>query len=199
MTAAISRLLPLAAAVAALAAVPAQAMASCKGANGSPTGPRAATATLCLINAQRTAHGLRKVKAEPHLAAAAGAFAQDMVARQFFDHTSPDGGTMLDRLRSAGWLPGSGSWSAGENIAWGTGSHATPASIVSGWMASPGHRANILQPAFRQIGVGIAAGVPVDGTGPGGATFVADFGARSATSGSAARSTAPVFQLRTRG
>ncbi len=198
MPAAVARLLPFIAVAAALVA-PADALASCRGADGPASGPRAATATLCLVNAQRTARGLRKLTSEPHLAAAADAFAQDMVTRQFFDHTSPGGGTMVDRLRSAGWLPASGSWSAGENIAWGTGGLSTPSRIVAGWMASPGHRANILQPSFRQIGVGIAAGAPVDGAGPDGATYVTDFGVRSSRATSAARRSAPAVQLHPRG
>ena len=96
-----------------------------------------------------------------------------MVKRRFFDHVSPGGGTMMDRIKAAGWAP-SGSWSAGENIAWGSGSLATPASIVNGWMHSAGHRANILNGSFSQIGIGIAAGAPQGGI-RGGGTYVTDF------------------------
>ena len=70
-----------------------------------------------------------------------------MVDRRFFDHVSPGGGTMMDRLHAAGWNPG-GAWSAGENIAWGSGELGTPARIVDAWMHSAGHRANILNRAF---------------------------------------------------
>jgi uncharacterized protein YkwD len=66
----------------------------------------------------------------------------------------------------------------GENIAWGTGNLGTAAKIQRAWMASPGHRANILRRQFREIGIGIAVGAPVDAGGLDGATFTADFGVR---------------------
>jgi hypothetical protein len=170
--------LPLAAVGAALV-LPASALAACPGASSAPAAPEGVGATLCLINAQRTAQGLKPLGADARLQAAAAAFARDMVDRRFFDHVSPGGGTMMDRLHAAGWNPG-GSWSAGENIAWGGGSLGTPAAIVDAWMHSAGHRANILNGTFTQIGLGIAAGAPQAGvTGPA-ATYVTDFGSGGA-------------------
>jgi uncharacterized protein YkwD len=82
-----------------------------------------------------------------------------------------------DRIRGSGWSRGI-SASTGENIAWGLGMKATPAAIVDKWMHSPGHRADILRPAFTQIGIGIALGAPnVPGRRAGeGATYTTDFG-----------------------
>jgi hypothetical protein len=97
-----------------------------------------------------------------------------MVAESFFAHESPDGGTLMERLHAAGWEP-DGAWTAGENIAWGSGDRATPRAIVAAWMNSKGHRENILRAAFAQIGLGIAAGAPQANV-PEAATYVTDFG-----------------------
>jgi hypothetical protein len=79
-----------------------------------------------------------------------------------------------------------GSWTAGENIAWGTGDLATPASIVDGWMHSAGHRANILDPDFGQVGIGIAAGAP-QGRYDDAGTYVNDFASGGAQAAAAPR------------
>jgi uncharacterized protein YkwD len=150
--------------VAALAA-PASA-ASCKHAKSVPTTSgeiaKARTAILCLVNKERTKRDLRKLSRHPLLQKIGTSLATDMVKRHYFDHTTPDGKTFQDRLEAAGW---SGT-TAGENIAWGSGSLGSPAKIVSAWMHSPGHRANILGKSYRRAGVGIRAGAPeadVDG------------------------------------
>jgi uncharacterized protein YkwD len=165
-------------ALAAFAVSAPAALAACADSDASPSDSGAVAATLCLLNEQRADHGLKAFSQSATLDRAADNYAADMVKRRFFDHVSPGGGTMMDRIKAAGWAP-SGSWSAGENIAWGSGSLATPASIVDGWMHSAGHRANILSGSFAQIGIGIAAGAPQGGI-RGGGTYVTDF-----TSGSA--------------
>jgi uncharacterized protein YkwD len=157
------------------------AMAACAERDVPASDSGAVAATLCLLNEQRADHGLKAFSESTTLDRAADDYAADMVKRRFFDHVSPGGGTMMDRIKAAGWAP-SGSWSAGENIAWGSGSLATPASIVDGWMHSAGHRANILNESFSQIGIGIAAGAPQGGI-RGGGTYVTDF-----TSGAASAS-----------
>jgi uncharacterized protein YkwD len=167
-------LLPIAA-VAALA-LPAPAMA-CDGADAQGASPALEATTVCLLNVERAQQGLGPLTARDDLASAARAHAQDMVARGYFAHDAPDGTTLLDRLRTAGWLPASGYWTAGEDIAWGSGRLGSPREIVTAWMNSAGHRANILGRDFDEVGVSVAAGAP--GTGADGAsTFVADFGAR---------------------
>lgn len=80
------------------------------------------------------------------LAAAATAHTQDMVTNDFFAHTGSDGSTAAMRVDAAGYA-----WrSVGENIAGGPGSVGT---VMDGWLASPGHCANLLSPAFTEVGV----------------------------------------------
>ena len=116
---------------------------------------------LCLHNAERARHGLPRLSENPRLRRAAARHAAHMVEARFFDHTTPAGSTMVDRIRRTGYTSGARGWSIGENIAWGTGRLATAAQIHRSWMSSPGHRANILQRSFREIGIGIETGVPV--------------------------------------
>ena len=108
---------------------------------------------------------------------AAEGHSADMVEAQFFAHDGPDGTDMVDRILGTGYARGQG-WSLGENIAWGTGNLGTAREIHNAWMRSPGHKANILRRQFREIGIGIALGAPVDARGQDGATYTADFGVR---------------------
>lgn len=133
-------------------------------------------ATLCLMNAERRAHGLRPLRSQGSLHRAAQRYARSMVRQGFFDHVSPAGSTMMTRVRATAYLKRAGSYSLGENIAWGGGSLGTPRAIVRAWMHSAGHRANLLDPAFHDVGVGIAAGIPPGGMS--GGTYVTDFGRR---------------------
>jgi len=134
--------------------------------------------TLCLINAERRARGLGALRSNPQLARAAAAHARDMVRRSYFSHTSRSGQSFLDRIRRRGYIRRASAWTVGENLAWGAGPRSTPRSIVSAWMGSPGHRANILSRRFREIGVGITYGGPVRGDTPPVATYNTAFGAR---------------------
>jgi uncharacterized protein YkwD len=182
------RILMLSGALAAFA-IPAPAMAaSCPGASSGPADPAAVQATLCLLNEQRSAHRLPALTDSGSLDRAAGDHAADMVARRFFDHVSPGGGTMLQRIKAAGWIAASGSWTAGENIAWGSGSRGTPAAIVDSWMRSAGHRANILNRAFVEVGIGIASGAPRTGSSGSAGTYVTDFGSRGAATAASTKS-----------
>ena len=100
-----------------------------------------------------------------------------MARRNYFSHVTPGGEDLGDRLRDAGYGdPGDG-WRAGENLGWGTGNRATPASLVDEWLASPGHKRNMLENSFREIGVGVAEGAPqpTDGGLPG-ATYTLNLG-----------------------
>ncbi|MFD1657169.1 CAP domain-containing protein [Streptomyces caeni] len=112
---------------------------------------RTSDEVIALTNAERAAAGLPPLAADPVLTAAAQAHCDDMVARGFYAHTSPDGREPWDRAAAAG----SRHRTVGENIACG---QRTPAEVVRGWMDSPGHRANILKPAFTHLGVGFAGG-----------------------------------------
>ena len=133
----------------------------------------ASRATVCLVNRQRTSRGLPPLQENGLLNTASLEHSQDMVRRGYFEHTSSDGRTVGDRLRSVGYSRGF-SASGGENIAFGVGSKSTPQSIVEAWMRSPGHRADILRRSFTDIGIGIALGVP--GQTDSGATYTTDFG-----------------------
>jgi uncharacterized protein YkwD len=132
-------------------------------------------ATLCLLNNERGAQGLRPVTEAPGLTQPSLAYSARMVAESFFAHESPDGATLVDRLTGAGYIAPNGDWTVGENIAWGQGELSTPRSIVAAWMASPGHRKNILTGEYTEIGLGVVTGTPGDTSW--GATYTTDFGA----------------------
>jgi len=173
-----------------LSASPAHA-ASCAGADLLPaiaSVPTAKSATLCLLNDERAARGLAPLSSEPTLEAAAHEYSLAMVHQRFFGHVSPSGQTISERL--AGYVGSARSWVTGENLAWGEGTLATPAAIVRGWMASPGHRDNILNGEFNEIGVGIVGGTPRGGLPGLSATYATEFGARTTSAGSTLRATA---------
>jgi uncharacterized protein YkwD len=160
------------------APVRASAAAQCAGAGAIPTAAtikRATRATLCLLNATRAAHGLRRVGANRVLQRSAKRYAKAMVARHFFSHVAPNGQTLGARM--SGYVDGARGWAYGENLAWGSGAQATPAQIMVAWMGSPGHRANILSARWRHIGIGIAPGAPVATSAPA-ASYVTHFGWR---------------------
>ena len=155
---------------------------SCSGRDLVPTAANVATvrsATLCLVNEERSDRGLGKLKTVTSLEAVAAAYARRMVRERFFEHTSPDGGTFLSRIKRTGYLKGAvRRWSVGENIAWGTGSRATPEGIVQAWMQSPGHKRNILNARFTELGLGTAIGAPLSAGNGSAATYVNAFGER---------------------
>jgi uncharacterized protein YkwD len=165
-----------------LAAAPeALAVRACQSASATPAkvGKRMLVrATLCVLNAQRARNGLRPLRLNPQLSSAAQRHAGDMARRNYFSHSSLGGATFVDRIRRAGYLRRARRWTVGENLAWGIGPRSTPRSIMSSWMRSPGHRANVLSASFREIGLGVTADAPVRGGGRPAATYAADFGAR---------------------
>ena len=162
------------------AAVPATASAGCKNADAHPaqvSNRVVKRATFCLLNNQRTSRGRRALERNRRLAQAARSHALDMVQRDYFSHTTPSGTSFVERILKQDYVdPGEG-WTLGENLAWGSYQLATPRSIVRSWMRSPGHRANILNTRFREIGIGVVAGAPQDGT-QNAATYATSFGTR---------------------
>jgi uncharacterized protein YkwD len=154
----------------------------CVGADALPgeaAGDDLREATLCLMNAERTARGLGRLQPEPLLGRVAASYARQMVRGRFFDHTSPGGSTMLARIRATSYLRDVSSWSVGENLAWGSGPLATPRATVRAWMHSADHRANVLDRHFADVGIGVAAGAPIAlDAGELGGTYVTDFGRR---------------------
>ncbi len=134
-----------------------------------------AAATLCLVNGERADAGLGPLAPDPELTRAALAHSREMVAAGYFSHTGGDGSSAVDRIRATGYIPTDRAWTVGENLAWGTGTLATPEAIVAAWMRSPGHRDNVLRPVFREIGLGVVAGNPQHSDGAG-ATYATTFG-----------------------
>lgn len=106
-----------------------------------------ALAVTELTNQHRQAAGCPPLKLEPRLTQAAQGHSEDMALNDFFSHTGSDGSSPWDRIRAAGY----DFVTAGENIAAG---YPDPQSVVTAWMNSPGHRANILNCQFEEIGVG---------------------------------------------
>jgi uncharacterized protein YkwD len=132
------------------APVGAQARTACPAELSAPTAANSAQvsdAIFCITNQIRSSYGLAPFRRDARLDAAARLHSQDMAARNFFAHTTPEGLTPDDRAAAQGYPSG-----VGENIAYG---YATARAVMIGWMASTGHCQNILG-AARDIGVGTA-------------------------------------------
>ncbi|MDO3700690.1 CAP domain-containing protein [Micromonospora sp. C28SCA-DRY-2] len=103
-----------------------------------------------LVNAERAKAGCRALGIDDKLMTAAQRHSQDQADHQDMSHTGSDGSDAGDRLDRVGYA-----WRTyGENVAW---NQKTPAAVMDAWMNSPGHRANILNCAFTEIGVGVAS------------------------------------------
>ncbi|MDE6594814.1 MAG: hypothetical protein K2K44_02245, partial [Oscillospiraceae bacterium] len=100
-----------------------------------------------LVNEIRKEYGLSELTLNTELSAVARAKSQDMKDKQYFSHTSPTYGSPFDMMKTFGISYRT----AGENIAMG---YRTPEAVVDGWMNSEGHRANILNSSYKEIGVG---------------------------------------------
>jgi uncharacterized protein YkwD len=146
--------------------------------------PQVAAAILCLVNQQRAQNGESPLRDNPDLDSSATHHSQDMVAANYFDHTSPTGETPLDRIQASGYLAAGNAYEIGENIDYGQLYLATPSETVSAWMSSPGHRENILNADYVDSGVGVVAQVPAEaGSGEAGATYTQEFGAVETAAG----------------
>lgn len=162
-------------------AAPGMAAADCPHAGDVATtlspGDRRA-ALLCAIDDVRASNGLAPVTESADLTAAAQHHAADMVARGFFAHVTPDGATVIERVRATKYLDGASTWALGEAIAWAQDPLDTADALMTAWMNSPPHRAIILDGEYREVGIGLAGGVAGPPGGPG-ATAVLDFGTRT--------------------
>lgn len=110
---------------------------------------RSETSLLQEMNRVRAQHGLVPLRFDARLERAARSHSREMVAAGVFQHGAF--ASRMHRFAIRGSL-------AGENLAWGTGYLATPRGIVTAWLASPEHRANLLRPSFRRVGVGSLVG-----------------------------------------
>lgn len=116
-------------------------------------------ALLKLINNARKSRGLAAVRIAAPLDRAALAHSRDMIARDYFSHSSLAGATVAARARRAGYsTSGCSRWSVGEVLALGSGSKGKPGSVFKGWMRSSGHRKVIFSKSWRDVGVGCARG-----------------------------------------
>ncbi len=133
----------------------------------------------CLINDQRTTHGLAAVAPNTDLRQAALSHSNEMVNESYFEHTSPSGLTFMDRIEQFGYMNGARTWTVGENLVWGNGPLSTPQALVTAWMNSPPHRENLLRPTFRELGVAAVAGTPVSKSDLTGVTVSSEYGYRT--------------------
>jgi uncharacterized protein YkwD len=101
------------------------------------------------VNDVRAAHNLQPLEVDTTLVRAARDYSTTLIRRDIFTH-----GALGPRLASYG----ARGTLFGENLAWGTGRKATARSIVGSWLASPGHRANLLRPSWKRVGIGSRTG-----------------------------------------
>jgi uncharacterized protein YkwD len=107
------------------------------------------TEVLDLVNKERAQAGCKPLRFDSRLAAAATAHSEDMAKRGYFEHDNPDGTSPADRIEAIGYK-----WSSeGENIAAG---YDSAEKVMDAWMHSEGHRENILNCGFTDIGIGVA-------------------------------------------
>jgi uncharacterized protein YkwD len=138
-----------------------------------------ARSVLVAINAVRARHGLRALHTSRQLTAAADEHTLDMDRHGYFRHTSFDGTPFWKRVLQFYPSAGYRAWGAGENLLWATAGISADQAVRL-WMASPGHRANILNPRWREIGVSSRSFAAAPGTfhGDDVTIITTDFGAR---------------------
>ena len=138
------------------------------------------SAILDGLNAVRSSHGLRPLVLSADLEHAAVAHSRAMLEGGFFDHVSPDGTTFAQRVKRYYSPAGYANWSAGENIVYSTAA-LDAATAVKAWMQSPPHRKNMLDPEWREVGIGSMHAASAGGAFGGEPTWVItmDFGART--------------------
>jgi uncharacterized protein YkwD len=122
---------------------------------------------LNAMNQVRVAAGLRPLRFDGKLHAAARAHSADMMRRGYFGHGA------FGRRMSGFHVHAK---TVGENLAWGTGPYSAAKAVVQEWLTSPEHRANLLRPGFSRAGVGSAVGTFVGRTGA--TVITADFAGR---------------------
>jgi uncharacterized protein YkwD len=137
------------------------------------------TAVIGRINAIRRGRGLRPLRHNSRLAAAADFHSRDMARRGYFEHDSANGTAFWRRIERFYPSRGFRSWTVGENLLWGTDRYGA-AFAVREWMNSPPHRENILSRDWREIGIGavFAASAPGEYRGRPVTIVTADFGSR---------------------
>src|SRR5215210_1565696 len=150
-----------------------------------PTGTTTRSTSLQLalleqMNALRSSRGLARLRLSPALERAANAHSTQMARRGFFSHNSANGASFAQRISQYYPARGYRRWSVGENLVWG-GPDIGAVRAFRLWLASPPHRANLLSPRWREVGLGAVHSTRAPGVFGGGAATVvtADFGARA--------------------
>ena len=139
---------------------------------------RVRAAVVCLVNRERAAHGESALQPNARLEQAAQSHTESMAFGNYFEHVGPRGDTPAERMHACGYIYSSQvGYEIAENLAWGTQAQGTPRAIVAAWMASAGHRENILNPRLRDTAVGVSPHVPSSmGGGQAGGMYTQDFG-----------------------
>jgi uncharacterized protein YkwD len=174
------------------AAAPAQRAQACADADLQPTAenlPQVAAAMVCLINQQRAGAGLEPLTMDPRLNQSSGFHTFDMVASHVFAHQVPGHLGLLARIRRTGYFDNVRDGLYSENIGFGPKPSWSATVLVQAWMQSSYHRANILFPDFRNIGVGALVIGPDPAFYPAGPStvYTTDFGRRIERPGPSAR------------
>ena len=158
-------------------------------ATAAPTSPTATTRLQSLegdilveLNRTRAEHGLRPLTRSEPLQGAAVFHSRAMLAGGFFEHESKDGSPFSDRVRRFYPSAGAAEWSVGENLLFTSGTVGAGA-VINAWLNSPGHRRNMLSPAWREVGIGAVKTRSAGGVFGGGPVLVVtmDFGVRTAS------------------
>jgi len=138
------------------------------------------SALIGQVNAFRAAHGLARLRLSPALGAAAAAHSTQMARVGYFSHNSANGTPFSRRIVTFYPARGYRSWTAGENLLWAS-PDVGAARALKLWLASPPHRANLLSPRWRELGLSAVHSTSAPGVyGHAPTTIVtADFGARS--------------------
>ena len=162
--------------------------ASLVGAAAAVTTPAAATdrlpsldqRVLAALNETRVKQGLRPLLASEDLRSAAVAHSRAMLTSGFFAHDSRGGVSFATRLKGFYRSAGFDTWAVGENLFYSTGT-VDAKDAIAAWLASPGHRENMLAPSWREVGIGSVHSAAAAGQFGGNPTWVitVDFGARS--------------------
>jgi uncharacterized protein YkwD len=141
---------------------------------------RVRAAVLCVVNERRTDAGRGELRASEHLDRSAAAHSADMVEHRYLAHEEGDRPTLFQRVRAAGYFTGAADALFSENIGAAPLGAASAARLVDAWLLSPDHRANLLHPSFRDLGVGAAFAppTPVFYADHPSVVFTTDFGRR---------------------
>ncbi|MDP9376313.1 MAG: CAP domain-containing protein [Actinomycetota bacterium] len=135
-------------------------------------------ATLCLVNGERARRGLSVLVEDPALEEAAIEHSIDMARRDYFEHNTPEGVQPWMRIAKTGYRASL----VGENLAWGEREKGTAGNALQLWLDSPGHRRNMLDPRYSQIGIGIVFDAPDPNShGAPAAVFTTTFGSAAYT------------------